>query len=163
MYIYIWICCSTVASIKIFIFTFICLIFYISMYQVLFADVYFFTFHTNFYVYLYTLVSMYTCYIHFSRYTCTHMYILENTLYIQILLYLNITYTYWCTFSHVYLHEYWCTCIYIFLRCILVNMKHHASITLSRTMRGCVENVYASTCTSTYSIYIFKPVRVIYT
>ena len=66
-------------------------------------------------------------------------------------------------FADVYLHEYWCTCIYIFLQYNLANIKHHASITLSRSMRACVKNVYASTCTSMYSIYISKPARVIYT
>ena len=61
-------------------------------------------------------------------------------------------------FADVYLHEYWCTCIYIFLRCNLANIKHYASITLSRSMGMCqkcvrkhmyidVFNIYFQACT----------------
>jgi len=61
---------------------------------------------------------MYT-YVYFEKKKCIHM-----------LLHLNITSTYWCTLSRLYLHEYWYTWIYRCLRCIIVTMKHHARVTL---------------------------------
>jgi len=94
----------------------VCLQMYISLH---FIQIFMYVIGINVHMLLTPLQAYMYTYVYFEKKKCIHM-----------LLHLNITSTYWCTLSRLYLHEYWYTWIYRCLRCIIVTMKHHARVTL---------------------------------